>query len=64
GLAIRSYDPGLGAYYRDRVIGGPGSFVVEAERFEDFADAFLRKLKRELEPKIAMRAHPLAALQP
>lgn len=64
GLAIRSDDPGLGAYYRDRVIGGPGSFVVEAERFEDFADAFLRKLKRELEPKIAMRSPPLAALQP
>ena len=64
GLAIRSDDPGLGDYYRDRVIGGPGSFVVEAERFEDFADAFLRKLKRELEPRVAGRASPLAALSP
>lgn len=61
GLAIRGDDPGLGDYYRAHVIGGPGSFVVEAERFEDFADAFLRKLKRELEPKVAGRARPLAA---
>ena len=36
------------------MIGGPGAFMVAAERFEDFADAILKKMIIE----IAMNAQP------
>lgn len=60
GLAITSDDPGLAGYYAANVIGGPAAFVIQANDFEAFAEAFRRKLKRELSPKIAMqeRARP------
>ena len=48
GLAILDGDPGLAAYYRANVTGGPGSFVISADDFEDFAKAMKRKLGREL----------------
>lgn len=48
GLAILDGDAGLAAYYRKHVTGGPGSFVVSANDFEDFAEAMKRKLGREL----------------
>jgi len=38
----------LDAYYRDAVIGGPGSFLVVAEGFEAFGPAVRRKLVREI----------------
>lgn len=38
----------LDEYYRDAVIGGPGSFLVVAEGFEAFAPAVRRKLAREI----------------
>lgn len=38
----------LDAYYRDNVIGGPGSFIVPALGFEAFADAILSKLLLEI----------------
>ena len=38
----------LDEYYRDAVIGGPGSFLVVAEGFEAFAPAVRRKLVREI----------------
>ena len=47
-LAILDGDPGLAAYYRVNVTGGPGSFVISADDFEDFAEAMIRKLGREL----------------
>lgn len=40
--------PPLDDYYRDEVIGGPGSFLVVAEGFEDFETAVRRKIIREI----------------
>ena len=36
------------SHYRNKVIGGPGAFVIEAKGFEDYARAFRKKLLREL----------------
>ena len=38
----------LTAYYRDAVIGGPGAFVMVAERFESFGQALINKLVAEI----------------
>ena len=43
---------GLSLWYRDRVIQGPGSFVMVADGFEDFAEAMRRKLLHELMPPL------------
>ena len=48
GLPILSEYPTLDAYYRDNVIGGPGSFVVAVSDFEAFGNAILGKLMREI----------------
>lgn len=48
GLPILEDDPSLETYYRSEVIGGPGSFVMPAAGFADFARAILEKLKLEL----------------
>ena len=46
--------PGLGAmqpldeYYRERVIGGPGAFLMVAEGFTAFETAVRRKIIREI----------------
>lgn len=56
GLAILCRDPCSGrprfedleAEYRDRVIGGPGSFVVTADGDQSFAQAVRRKLILEI----------------
>jgi hypothetical protein len=40
--------PPLDEYYRDAVIGGPGSFLVVADGFEAFGPAVRRKLAREI----------------
>ena len=40
--------PDLDLYYEDCVIGGPGSFLVVAHGFEDFARAILLKLVTEI----------------
>jgi len=48
GLPILEDEPGLEAYFRAHVMGGPGAFVIPAASFEDFARAILEKLKREL----------------
>lgn len=48
GLAILSDDPHLGTYYRARLATGPGSFVIEADGYEDFARAIRLKLLREI----------------
>jgi hypothetical protein len=49
GLAILNEDAGLAGWYRDNVIAGPGSFVITAADFSDFAEAITRKLIREIE---------------
>jgi hypothetical protein len=60
GLAILSETPlpwnpehtnpagGLTKYYRDNVIGGPGSFVVEARDFTAFGQAIIKKMVAEI----------------
>lgn len=49
GLAMLNDEPDLDSYYRDQVVGGPGSFLMVAHRIEDFAAAMRRKLIREFE---------------
>lgn len=39
---------GLVKYYHDEVIGGQGSFVIEAKGPDSFADALRRKLRQEI----------------
>ena len=39
---------GLTKYYRDNVIGGPGSFVLEAKDFNSFGEAIVRKMIAEI----------------
>ena len=52
GLAIETDFPKLAKYYREEVARGPGSFVVSAKRYEDFATAIRDKLIREIEQKV------------
>jgi hypothetical protein len=47
-LAVLNEEPDLVAYYAEAVIGGAGAFVMTAATYEDFAEAILRKLLREL----------------
>ena len=39
---------GLEKYYRDNVIGGPGSFVIVAENFQSFGRAIVKKMVAEI----------------
>lgn len=49
GLPIQTYyEPGLVRYYEERVIGGPGAFLIVARGFDDFARAIAAKLAREI----------------
>jgi hypothetical protein len=48
GLPILALEPGLERYFADQVIGGPGAFVIAAENYENFADAIVKKLIREM----------------
>lgn len=57
-LALAGAIPPLDEYYRDEVIGGPGSFLVVAEGFTAFEAAVRRKIIRE----IAMAPPPGAPL--
>jgi hypothetical protein len=61
GAAINNFDgspytlPDLDVYYRECVVGGPGSFVVAVDGFQSFAEAIRRKLVLEvagLEPRV------------
>ncbi len=51
----------MAAFYRQYVIGGPGSFLIEASDFSAFGEALKRKLLREL---IAENDMQEAAAQP
>ena len=53
GLPILIDTFNLDTYFRENVIHGPGAFVEIATDYEDFAQAFLRKLTRELTPTIS-----------
>jgi hypothetical protein len=48
GLAILNEEPGLARYYIAGVVGGPGSFLLTADDFADFAIAMRRKLYFEI----------------
>jgi hypothetical protein len=48
-----SYD--LDIYYREKVIQGRGAFVEIAIDYDDFARAFLRKLRREISQLISQK---------
>ena len=48
GLPILGLEPLLKEHYRDRVIGGPGTFLITAASYQNFADAILRTLFLEI----------------
>jgi hypothetical protein len=48
GLAILKNEPFLDLYYAANVVGGHGAFVMTARDFDDFAEAILAKLIREV----------------
>ncbi len=48
-LALHTNPPGgLANYYRDNVIGGPGSFVLPIDDFNNFEEAMIHKLVSEV----------------
>ena len=49
GIVVENEDPGIAAWYRNNVMSGPGSFVISAADYADFAEAIVRKLIREIE---------------
>lgn len=53
GLAILTDFPKLDIWYRQNVITGPGSFVIEARDFNDFGRAIREKLWREISYSIS-----------
>jgi hypothetical protein len=57
GLAIVNEDPDLARWYRNNVIAGEGAFVMTAAGYEDFAEAIVAKLIREIEhrPRLTFR---------
>lgn len=58
GLAILNEDPNVDRYYRSHVIAGTGAFVMSATTYEDFSDAMLEKLLKEI------AGSPIARLRP
>jgi len=58
GLAILNEDENLDTWYRNHVIVGPQSFVIAVADYDDFAEAMVRKLIREIEnnPRIGLLA--------
>jgi hypothetical protein len=54
----RPPDTGLDKYYEENVIGGPGSFLIPAESFDDFGRAVRSKLIREISGLSRPRATP------
>ncbi len=55
GLAITNAEATLASYYAANVMSGHGAFVVTADDFESYGEAFKRKLKRELSSRISLR---------
>ncbi len=53
GLPILIDTYSLEVYFREKVIFGPGAFIEIATDYQDFAEAFLRKLKREITPLVS-----------
>ncbi len=56
GLTVLNEVSGLDRYFSDRVIAGPGAFVIEVLDFEHVATAFVTKLIREVSgDKLALK---------
>ena len=53
GLPILDGSKFIEAYYRYKVIGGPGSFVIPAANSRAFGEAMEQKLLREIGPQIS-----------
>jgi Protein of unknown function (DUF1194) len=49
---------GLAAYYRENVVGGPGSFVIEAKDFNSFGQAIIKKLIAEIADATPVQSPP------
>jgi len=58
GLVIVGGNPVLLDHYRDEVIGGPGAFMMRANRFADYPRAIREKLVREIEGPRLSEATP------
>ena len=50
-LAIENEVPNLRLYYQQALITGPGAFVEVARGFDDYREAMIRKLLRELQER-------------
>jgi hypothetical protein len=73
GLAIINLNPnfgfiahtqppgGLPNYYKENVTGGPGSFVLQIDDFNSFADAMVQKLVTEISAAPIKKRNDLAA---
>jgi hypothetical protein len=59
GLVILNEERQLNLYYYERVIGGPGAFVLQVQNYQDFARAMRLKLIREIE--MTMATTPISA---
>jgi hypothetical protein len=58
GLAIVNDEKDLEEFYRQFLITGPAAFVIVARDFENFADAILRKLIREITGELVSESDP------
>ncbi|MFQ5623040.1 MAG: DUF1194 domain-containing protein [Paracoccaceae bacterium] len=63
GLTILNETPQLHGYYARRVVGGPGSFVIEAVDYSTFATAFRLKLIREIAGQRLARAEAASIIK-
>ncbi len=59
GLPILTDHADLHDYYTEEIIHGPGAFSEVANDYEDFARAFLRKLRRELSIAVSDNRTPV-----
>ena len=53
GLPILNIEPDLDVAYRTQVIGGPGSFMIVIENYDQFAEAIIRKLVTEIAQSVS-----------
>ena len=58
GLAILGPREFLTDYYRTKVIGGNGAFVITANTFKEYPEAIRKKLLREIQPPLVMLEEP------
>jgi len=49
GLPILGSEANLDTWYQNNIVGGPNSFLIAASSFNDFQDAVLRKIRREIQ---------------